>query len=167
MTNEIMWRVGRTLGRTIYHGDTFVGLVETRQLAESIVERMNAELKGTDLRETAHRVAREWIAFTDKMWPNERAELEKLKPGEDFYSDPERLNLRRSAFDLLKLSENSGATERKDQLALCQKLDSRDLVQCDLPHGHLCDHVFGNGPVPMPIAFAWAQEHRIIRKGTK
>jgi hypothetical protein len=35
------WRVGRSLGRTLYVGDTFVGVVDTPKLAAAIVEAMN------------------------------------------------------------------------------------------------------------------------------
>jgi hypothetical protein len=35
------WRVGRKLGRTLYDGEVFVGLMETRELAEQVVEAMN------------------------------------------------------------------------------------------------------------------------------
>ena len=36
------WRVGRTLGRTLYIGEQLVGMVDTPELAERIVEAMNA-----------------------------------------------------------------------------------------------------------------------------
>lgn len=51
------WRVGRTLGRTIYlqvskepsTSDTFLGIMETRELAEMVVEEHNAKLaRGVD-----------------------------------------------------------------------------------------------------------------------
>jgi hypothetical protein len=35
------WRVGRSVGRTLYVGDVFVGLAETPELASAIVEAMN------------------------------------------------------------------------------------------------------------------------------
>jgi hypothetical protein len=36
------WRVGRTLGRTLYVGDKCIGMVDTPAIAEDIVDRMNA-----------------------------------------------------------------------------------------------------------------------------
>lgn len=49
MSDNRRWRVGRSLGRTIYiqkgdeasKSDTFVGLVETRELAKLIVDVLN------------------------------------------------------------------------------------------------------------------------------
>lgn len=35
------WRTGRKLGRTIYIGDTLVGMVDTVEIAAEIVEAMN------------------------------------------------------------------------------------------------------------------------------
>lgn len=46
-TYTVKWRVGKKLGRTIYaitgddHGDVLLGMMETRALAEYIVERHN------------------------------------------------------------------------------------------------------------------------------
>ena len=36
------WRVGRTIGRTLYIGDKCIGMVDTPELAAAIVEAMNA-----------------------------------------------------------------------------------------------------------------------------
>jgi hypothetical protein len=36
------WRVGQKLGRSLYRDEVFVGIVDTRELAEEIVARMNA-----------------------------------------------------------------------------------------------------------------------------
>lgn len=36
------WRVGRKLGRTLYIGDECIGMVDTPELATSIVAAMNA-----------------------------------------------------------------------------------------------------------------------------
>lgn len=46
-----MWRVGRSLGRTIYRQvgdeaskqDEFVGIMDTRELALQVVEALNAQ----------------------------------------------------------------------------------------------------------------------------
>lgn len=38
------WRVGRTLGRTLYVDDKCVGMVDTPELAAAIVEAMNARV---------------------------------------------------------------------------------------------------------------------------
>lgn len=37
------WRTGRTLGRTLYRDDVCVGMVDTPELAKSIVDAMNRE----------------------------------------------------------------------------------------------------------------------------
>jgi len=37
-----MWRVGRKLGRTLYKDEVCVGMVDTKELAEAIVNAMNA-----------------------------------------------------------------------------------------------------------------------------
>ena len=37
------WRVGRTLGRTLYCDDVLVGLVDTPEIATAIAQRMNLE----------------------------------------------------------------------------------------------------------------------------
>jgi hypothetical protein len=36
------WRVGRKVGRTIYEGDTLVGVMDTPELAALVVEAVNA-----------------------------------------------------------------------------------------------------------------------------
>ncbi len=40
-----VWRVGRTLGRTLYVDDQCVGMVDTPQIAAAIVEAMNESLR--------------------------------------------------------------------------------------------------------------------------
>ncbi len=47
------WRVGRTLKRTLYIGDHFIGTVDTPELANSIVEAMNKSLRHTIRKEAA------------------------------------------------------------------------------------------------------------------
>lgn len=37
------WRVGRHLGRTIYDGDSFEGILESRELAARVVDLLNAQ----------------------------------------------------------------------------------------------------------------------------
>jgi hypothetical protein len=44
------WRVGRTLGRTLYRDDVCVGMVDTPELAAEIVEKMNGDAKKPNLR---------------------------------------------------------------------------------------------------------------------
>ena len=39
--SEPKWRVGRTLGRTLYLNGQCVGMVDTKELATDIVDRMN------------------------------------------------------------------------------------------------------------------------------
>ena len=40
--SEVVWRVGRKVGRTIYRHGQLVGLVDTAAIAAEIVEAMNA-----------------------------------------------------------------------------------------------------------------------------
>lgn len=47
------WRTGHKLGRTLYIGDTLIGMVDTPALAAEIVEAMNAQ---PDIHETDIRV---------------------------------------------------------------------------------------------------------------
>ena len=35
------WRVGRKVGRTLYDGDTLIGVMDTPELAERVVEAVN------------------------------------------------------------------------------------------------------------------------------
>lgn len=42
------WRVGRKLGRTLYVDDVCVGMVDTRALAESIVDAMGLDRQFVD-----------------------------------------------------------------------------------------------------------------------
>lgn len=37
-----MWRVGRSVGRTLYVGDQLIGVMDTSELAELVVEAVNA-----------------------------------------------------------------------------------------------------------------------------
>jgi hypothetical protein len=37
----IYLRVGRTVGRTVYEGDTLVGVMDTRELAAEVVDAVN------------------------------------------------------------------------------------------------------------------------------
>lgn len=43
------WRVGRTVGRTIYVGDRLIGLMDTPELAQQVVEAVNAAAAPTIL----------------------------------------------------------------------------------------------------------------------
>lgn len=42
------WRVGRSLGRTIYHDNVFMGIMETAELAELIVTMLQEGAPGWD-----------------------------------------------------------------------------------------------------------------------
>ncbi len=62
------WRVGRNLGRTVYQGDTLVGLMDTLDLAAAVVAAMNQEppkcepaVAKVDARELAERVLVQFI----------------------------------------------------------------------------------------------------------
>lgn len=37
------WRVGRKVGRTIYQGDTLIGMMDTPELARRVVDAVNAD----------------------------------------------------------------------------------------------------------------------------
>jgi hypothetical protein len=39
---DVKWRAGCELGRTLYIGETCVGMVDTAEIAAAIVEAMNA-----------------------------------------------------------------------------------------------------------------------------
>lgn len=36
------WRTGRKVGRTIYNGDTLIGIMDTPELAQQVVTAVNA-----------------------------------------------------------------------------------------------------------------------------
>ena len=55
------WRVGRKVGRTIYDGDTLIGVMDTPELAARVVEAVN--------RRTASPVAPEGAAPTPPSEP--------------------------------------------------------------------------------------------------
>jgi hypothetical protein len=38
------WRVGRSVGRTVYQGDELIGVMDTPELAALVVAAVNAEL---------------------------------------------------------------------------------------------------------------------------
>lgn len=41
MTNQMRWRVGNKLGRTLYRNDQIVGMVDSKELATEIVDALN------------------------------------------------------------------------------------------------------------------------------
>lgn len=42
MKKQVLWRVGRRVGRTIYRDDVLVGMMDTAEDAALVVEGMNA-----------------------------------------------------------------------------------------------------------------------------
>ncbi len=42
MNEEPRWRVGRTVGRTVYLDDVLVGLMDTPELAAQVVAALNS-----------------------------------------------------------------------------------------------------------------------------
>jgi hypothetical protein len=61
-----MWRVGRKLLRTLYRDDVVVGMVDTPEIAEEIVEAMNARIHPAEQRrqEGASEPARKAVCGT-------------------------------------------------------------------------------------------------------
>lgn len=93
-----MWRVGRKLGRTVYRDDVLVGMMDTAELAQAVVNAMNARTEQRDqeetdyllgssanagrLRESTERLNRHsWQDQAWGMWPQiaERAGLKDVK----------------------------------------------------------------------------------------
>ncbi len=50
---EPPWRVGRTLGRTVYCNEKFVALFDDPKLAQLVVDKMNDDWNGTEYQAVA------------------------------------------------------------------------------------------------------------------
>lgn len=67
------WRVGRTIGRTLYIGDKCIGMVDTPELAAAIVEAMNAPSRA-EANNYHQSLGAKWMceAIVSKYAPDER-----------------------------------------------------------------------------------------------
>lgn len=85
------WRVGRSVGRTIYIGDRLVGLMDTPELAQQVVDAVNwepGEAWYRELVEAARAVVRrEWPVSPSAEVARLRLVLRRAAAGADHPGD--------------------------------------------------------------------------------
>lgn len=66
------WRVGRKVGRTVYDGDTLIGVMDTPELAARVVAAVNAPC---DCEERSEAMWRLLVHVADGPTPQAQAQL--------------------------------------------------------------------------------------------